>query len=293
MRRIRPLGHTFVRVTFSGLDLDVFGTDGLDQRVKLVLPLPGNRFTDFGIDDEQAHVDGTWYVKWRSFADHDRNPIRTYTVRAVRPEEREVDVDFVCHGDTGPASAWVSRAKVGDPLVIIGPDSRSPLSPEGIVFDPGAARKLLFAGDETAVPAISAMLESLAPGVEAHAVLEVPHPDDILDLAVGANVSIDWLARGDADFGSLLIPAVRDWYIGHAETAARAAELDDIELDVDAAAVLWDTPTEAPVDELYAWIAGESDMIKTVRRYLVRDCGIDRRQVAFMGYWRRGKSEGS
>ena len=41
----------------------------------------------------------------------------------------------------------------------------------------------------------------------------------------------------------------------------------------------------------YAWIAGEAAVIKDMRRYLVRDVGIDRKQVAFMGYWRQGKAE--
>ena len=38
----------------------------------------------------------------------------------------------------------------------------------------------------------------------------------------------------------------------------------------------------------YFWIAGESGVVTTLRRHLVKDLGIDRAQVAFMGYWRRG-----
>ena len=41
-------------------------------------------------------------------------------------------------------------------------------------------------------------------------------------------------------------------------------------------------------DDLYAWIAGESKMVTGLRRALVKDLGIDRHQVAFMGYWRLG-----
>ncbi len=66
---------------------------------------------------------------------------------------------------------------------------------------------------------------------------------------------------------------------------------------------LWETPTysssgedvgsgHAPVghdlEDLYAWIAGESGLVTGLRRVLVKDLGVDRRQVAFMGYWRRG-----
>ena len=53
--------------------------------------------------------------------------------------------------------------------------------------------------------------------------------------------------------------------------------------------VLWDEATSS--GGRYAWIAGEAGTVKELRRYLVRDAGIDRKQVAFMGYWRRGKQE--
>jgi NADPH-dependent ferric siderophore reductase len=41
-------------------------------------------------------------------------------------------------------------------------------------------------------------------------------------------------------------------------------------------------------DGLYAWIAGESKVVTGLRRALVSDLGLNRSQVAFMGYWRRG-----
>jgi NADPH-dependent ferric siderophore reductase len=33
-------------------------------------------------------------------------------------------------------------------------------------------------------------------------------------------------------------------------------------------------------------------VIKTLRRHLVAECGVDRGSVAFMGYWRLGRAEG-
>ena len=68
---------------------------------------------------------------------------------------------------------------------------------------------------------------------------------------------------------------------------------------------LWETPTysssgedvDASVvvvghdyDGLYAWIAGEAKLVTGLRRALVKDLGIDRHQVCFMGYWRVGVS---
>ncbi len=68
--------------------------------------------------------------------------------------------------------------------------------------------------------------------------------------------------------------------------------------DIDGEDLLWETPeysglgeeiaaADAPA-ERYFWIAGESGVVTTLRRHLVKDLGIDRGQVAFMGYWRRG-----
>ncbi|MDP3892553.1 SIP domain-containing protein, partial [Nocardioides sp.] len=42
------------------------------------------------------------------------------------------------------------------------------------------------------------------------------------------------------------------------------------------------------LDGLYAWIAGEAGVVTGLRRHLVKELGIDRHQVAFMGYWRQG-----
>ncbi|MGO7983710.1 siderophore-interacting protein, partial [Rhizobium johnstonii] len=94
--RVETLAPNFVRVTFGGEELAAFGTAGLDQRIKIVLPLPDSGFAHFPRTLE-------WYRDWRDLPEEHRNPFRTYTVRAVRPAEREVDVDFVLHGETEPA----------------------------------------------------------------------------------------------------------------------------------------------------------------------------------------------
>ena len=64
-------------------------------------------------------------------------------------------------------------------------------------------------------------------------------------------------------------------------------QLEEIDIDVD---MLWDSPVDAP-GEFYAWMAGESATVKTLRRLLVSTHGVDRKRVAFMGYWRAGRSE--
>ncbi|MFD7513153.1 SIP domain-containing protein, partial [Streptomyces sp. NPDC059853] len=41
----------------------------------------------------------------------------------------------------------------------------------------------------------------------------------------------------------------------------------------------------------YAWIAGEAGSVRTLRRHLVNDRGIDRKHIKFTGYWRKGITE--
>ncbi|MFF1635687.1 siderophore-interacting protein [Leifsonia sp. NPDC058248] len=280
----------FSRVTFAAPDFDVFGTDGLDQRVKLLFPLPDGTLSP--LDDDATIAAGDWYDRWRALADEQRSPLRTFSVRAVDPAARLVDIDFVAHGDGGPAARWLSRAAEGDELVIVGPDARSIHSSVGIDWRPGTATDLLLVGDETAAPAIAAILESLPAARRVHAFIEVPSVADRLALDIPDHFEVTWLDRAGGANGCGLVPAVEAWAAEHPETVAAAAAprpqcLDDIDVDVD---LLWELPEETR-SGFYAWIAGESGTVKTLRRLLVSRNGIDRGRVAFMGYWRLGKSE--
>jgi NADPH-dependent ferric siderophore reductase len=281
VRRRERLSPSFLRLTVTGPDLDAFADNGYDQRFKLVLPVAGR-----GLADLPAGPD--WHARWRALPDERRNPIRTYTVRAVRREAREVDVDIVCHHGTGPAAQWSERARPGDQLGLIGPDAGYPGDHGGVDFRPPAeVETLLLAGDETAVPAICAILERLPEDARGEALLEVPDPADTLAVPAPAGVRVSWLPRDGAAHGSRLIPAVQ---AAVADRPATPAPLDDVDVDQE---LLWEVPSTIGSAELYAWLAGEAGVIRTLRRQLVADRGLDRRAVAFMGYWRLGRSEAS
>jgi NADPH-dependent ferric siderophore reductase len=290
--RISRLSPTFVRVTFTGPDLDRFADNGYDQRIKLVLPLPGR-----GISDVPMTPD--WYAAWRALPDERRNPIRTYTARAVRQAERELDVDMALHGEVGPASAWALHARPGDTVALLGPDAGYAGEHGGLEFSRRvgtadlATCAVLLAGDETAVPAVLSIAERLPHGVVGTALLEVPHPEDALPFSAPPGVSVEWLARGSRPHGELLVPAVK-------AAAARLAPVPvgvggsvdlslinpDVEYDD-----LWEVPA-AQAGRLYGWIAGESSVVITLRRALLASGELTRETGAFMGYWRRGKAEG-
>ncbi len=282
--RVRRIGRSFLRATFTGADLDEFASQGADQRIKVLFPLASSGIEDCLLGDD-------WYAEWRALPDARRNPMRSYTVRAARPLEREVDVDFVLHGPTGPASAWAEQAGPGDEVVLIGPNARFPGAPGGVEWRPPTGiGPLLLAGDETAVPALSAIAEALPAGTGARVLLEVPTEDDVLDLDVPPDVRLSWLPRrcgsSTRPLGALLTAAVcaaADEIGG----AATGADADDVDPD----ALVWEVPDAAATAgaPAYAWLAGEAGVVTGLRRYLLREAGFDRRSVAFMGYWRQGR----
>lgn len=285
---VRRLSPSFVRVTFTGPELEHFGPARLDQRIKVIFPHSDGSFADIG----QHEGAGDWYDRWRALPDTERNVFRTYTVRAARPDQAQLDIDFVVHHDAGPAGAWADAAAVGQELLLVGPDSRSAHTAGGIDWHPGTARRVLLAGDETAVPAIAGILESLGDAYDADVFVEVPVAPDRLELATGAATRVAWLPREGRAHGEALREAIDAWLADSGEVLARASaprpqELADVDVDRE---LIWDAPVDVE-GEFYAWIAGEAATIKAIRRRLVTDYGVDRKRVAFMGYWREGQAE--
>jgi NADPH-dependent ferric siderophore reductase len=288
---VERLSPSFARVELGSPALAEFGVDGprWDQRIKLVLPDPvtGGITTTEGADE-------TWFSTWLEQDASERGHMRTYTIRDVRGsgEQTTFVVDMVLHleGDlVGPGSTWASRAAVGDRIVLMAPRRGFPYG--GIEFTPAPGADLLLVGDETAVPAVCTVLEQLPDDARGAAFLEVPHAGDIQDVRRPAGVSITWLPREDATLGQPLHDAV----VAHLGIPDAEVEVAADEVDPD----LWETPyysssgEEVPGDVAvvggtYAWIAGESKVVTGLRRHLVNELGFDRRQVAFMGYWRRG-----
>jgi len=286
--RTQRLAPHFVRITFTGGEFGDFGTAGLDQRVKIVLPGEDGSVADIG----QDCAAGDWHARWRALPDATRPPFRTYTVRRIDPVARELDIDFVLHEDPGPAGAWAAGAQPGAELVIVGPDERSDQSRIGLDWHPGAARRVLLAGDETAVPAILSIVETLDPDVEADVFVEVGTTDDVLSCSAHPGVRVHWLPRDGQEHGVRLVSAAAAWAdAAHELLAAAAAPRRQTLVDVDVdRELLWDSPGDG-AGEFYAWIAGEAATVKALRRLFVSGHGVDRARVAFMGYWRQGQAE--
>ncbi|RFU36837.1 siderophore-interacting protein [Actinomadura logoneensis] len=181
--RAARLGPTMLRITFTAPDVDEFVSGGRDQRFKLFFPHPHQ---DRPVMPDVPDAD--WFAAWRALDPAERAVMRTFTVRAQRPGE--VDVDFALHGDLGPASRWASRARPGDRLLALGPTA-----PDngGVEFaPPPSARTILIAGDESALPAVGGNLEALPPGTSAHVYVQIAHDGDRQDDLPG---EVTWLVR--------------------------------------------------------------------------------------------------
>jgi NADPH-dependent ferric siderophore reductase len=103
-------------------------------------------------------------------------------------------------------------------------------------------------------------------------------------------MTVSWLPRGHGTHGSRLVPAdtaAADRLLPAGATAA-AATFHDVDVDRD---ILWEIPDVRPRTPLYAWLAGEAGVIRTLRRQLLSHHGLDRRSVALMGYWRLGRPD--
>jgi NADPH-dependent ferric siderophore reductase len=158
------------RITVGGPQIDDFVGAGTDENVMLYLYEPGADLPE-PLTLESA----------RTAMSRVRPYMRSYTIRRHDPVANEIDFDFVLHGDHGPAARWAANAQPGDELIFVGP---SPAYRP----DPDADWHLLI-GDETAIPAIDAIIRAL-PGATIRAFVEVENAGEEQDLPV------TWVHRG-------------------------------------------------------------------------------------------------
>ena len=183
---VRHVVPSIRRVTLTGDELDGFTSAGPGDHLKVFLPDPGTGT----LTVPEVVPDG--------LRRPDRGVVisRDYTPRDFRPSgarPAELDIDFVLHGDAGPASVWASRAKPGDELAIAGPRGSRPV--------PAGIDGLVIVADETALPAASRWLRAVGDDVATTALFDVADEtvDDYLDRATARRASIEWLHREDGD----------------------------------------------------------------------------------------------
>ncbi|MFT4162067.1 DUF2218 domain-containing protein [Shinella sp.] len=233
MRRIRLKGQALTR--FASLR---------NLHCKLLIP-PAGRMPEWPSLDRHGRF--VW-------PDGPGRPvIRKYTIRAADPDAGWLDIDFVLHADAGPGSAWAARARPGDIVGLVGPGGRSIMP----------AARYLLAGDETALPAIARLLETLPAQSQGLALIEVAGPAEEQAIANRTGIVIRWLYRGQAPAGTTTLLQ-------------------------DAVAAL---PVPGDSDGLFAWVSCEFRAFKAVRAQLRKHWGFPKEAHLVTAYWRRGWTE--
>ncbi|WP_145807820.1 siderophore-interacting protein [Kribbella amoyensis] len=238
---VRSLSPSFVTVSLAGCS--GLETGGYDQRIKILLARPGQ-------DEPVLPPADNWYGAYREMPDDVRPVMRTFTIRAQQGEV--IDVEFALHGDTGPASAWARSAKPGSKLGIVGPEPSD--EPKALQYRPDGPDWQLLVADETALPALTSIVENLPAGTDARVVVQVREPGDIREFGTAAELDVVWVVADD------LAEAVRK--------------------------------VELPAGTPYAWVAGEAGVVREIRRYLTKELGWESAPHYFGGYWKTGQSEG-
>ncbi|MDP2697653.1 siderophore-interacting protein [Thalassospira sp.] len=215
-----------LRITLGGDGMAGFPDDQGSAYVKLILPQSGDA------------------------AATDRPVLRTYTVRHHRPGE--IDIDFVLHGDGGPASRWAGACAPGDTLAVGGP------GPKKLVDN--RADWFLIVGDMTALPAISVNIEQLPPNAKGHAVIEILAESDIQKIAAPQDFHIHWKLNPHPGINS-------DVLIDHVKTLP------------------W------PDGRPSVWVACEFSSMRKLRDHLCNDRALDRDNLYISSYWKLGSNE--
>lgn len=244
--RTEQISPTFRQITFGGGDLIHFEPGGLDQFIYVMNPPYGK--TELSVDSSFRRED------FGSFTEETQPVGAYYTVRAWRPEQAEIDMLYVLHGaganhtpTPGTAAEWAMNAKPGDKAAMWGP--RTAYEP------PADTDWVLLAGDETALPAISVILENLPEGTPAHAFIEIGNDADRLPLPQRADIHVHWLHRGSAPAGTthVLSDALHNFTFPHGT--------------------------------VYAWGGAESAEMRAATKVLRRERGVERHRIRMVGYW--------
>ncbi|MEM9793231.1 MAG: siderophore-interacting protein [Pseudomonadota bacterium] len=230
------LTPNMVRVTLTADFIGSLSAGIEGAHCKLFLPEPGQGEASF-----RAQLD-----------DGPRPTVRTYTIRYIRPALSEMDIDFVDHGDAGPASAWARRAVPGQFCGFAGP---GPVKLSSFFAD-----YYVVAADMSALPVAAATLEAMPRDAKGIAVFEVTCADDRQPISAPPGIEQHWIVHAEPHHAS-----------------DRAVEM------------IRNLP--AFQGKVQTCIAGESSVIKALRAEIMQNRAVPKANAYISGYWKIGLVE--
>lgn len=242
--RTEQLAPSYLRVVLGGESLASYNPESAGAHLKLLVPRPGQ-------EKPFLPIVGEGRPKWE-VAPEERPFVRTYSIRSIDVEQRELTIEFVLHHHDGPAASWARNAKVGDWVAVSASGSRHEF--------PAHTKWYLFAGDATALPSIMALIERLPASAEGIVLLEVANEGEIIAGLDTSPLPVRWLLREDAESpATFLLDAIR--------------------------------AVEVPVEHAAVYVAGEATEMSAIRAHFRQTLKMPREQVYVLPYWKRGDAE--
>ncbi|PKK36692.1 NADPH-dependent ferric siderophore reductase [Siphonobacter sp. SORGH_AS_0500] len=234
----------YIRVFLTGDDVVKISNTTVGVNNKILIPPKGVEtvvFPEFDYEKRQ----------WKSQPEAVRPTVRTYTHRGIDLDTKEIWIDFVAHGDEGPASGWAIGAKAGDRLGVLMKDGKTDLYPQ--------ADHYLLVGDATAIPVLGAILEDLPATAKGTCVIEVHDKEDEQPLHTKAAITFIWLHNEHPQQGSQLAQVVQTLPL--------------------------------PVESRFAYVAAEFSSVQAIRQYLKKEKGWTKDELYAYAYWKSGVAE--
>lgn len=234
----------YVRVYLTGDQIPRFANTTIGVNNKILIAPKGV---------EQIHFPEFDYEKmqWKPMPEEVRPSIRTYTHRGIDLASNEIWIDFVAHGDEGPASAWANNAKKGDLLGVLMKDGKTELYAK--------ADNYFLVADATGIPVIAAILEDLPAEAQGTCIIEVHGTEDKQELRTKANIEFIWLYNEHPQQGSELAEVVRQQAL--------------------------------PETSRSGYVAAEFSSVKAIRQYLRKEMGWKQQELYAYSYWKSGVAE--
>ena len=146
--------------------------------------------------------------------------MRTYTIRHVYLATGEIDIDFVAHGDSGPASAWALSAEIGNFIGI-----SSPGAPK---LKTSSSGRYLIAVDMTAFPAAAAAVETLPADAQGDFYAEIISADDVQPITPPTGINMHWVVTAPSGPGKALTLIVKSIDVSGDESIFVAGEYNPV-----------------------------------------------------------------
>lgn len=230
----------YIRVVLEG-DMSIYSKARIGDNNKILIPKNGTKTVEI---NNKSQFD----------KEISKPVMRTYTLRAIDYQRNLMTIDFVAHGENGPASTWAINAEKGDELGVFMKTKSKPLFIN--------SENYLIVGDHTALPVISIILEQLPKDSHGSAIIEVYGPEDVLDINKPQNVNILWVFNNTPGEKSNLINAVKNN----------------------------DTLNNK---NTFVFAAAEQNAVKEIQKYLREETQLERQQWQVLSYWKFGQSEDS